>query len=69
MQVFKLCLMILKKKLPILLIYVVVFLNVLFIVAANFNRAPTQTVFSNEQFPIALLAPEEGRVVAGLRKE
>ena len=69
MQVFKLCLMILKKKLPILLIYVVVFLNVLFIVASNFNRAPAQAVFSSEPFSIVLLTPEESPVVAGLRKE
>lgn len=69
MQVFRLCLMILKKKLPILMIYVFVFLNVLLIVALNFNRSPEQAAFSTKRFPIALVAAREGPLVEGLREE
>jgi len=69
MQVFKLCLTLLQRKLPILMIYVVVFLSVLFTVSANFSKSPEQAVFSDERIRIAVIAAESSPVIDGLKRE
>ena len=68
MQVFKLGLMILKKKMPVLMIYVVIFVSVLFIAAVNYSKSPQQTVYSTKRFPIAFLTRDNGPVVTGLKE-
>ena len=58
-----------QRKLPILLIYVGVFLSVLFTVSANFSNSPEQAVFSDERMRITVIAEESSPVVDGLMRE
>jgi ABC-2 type transport system permease protein len=68
MQVFKLGLMILKKKTPVLRFYVVSFLSVLSIAAVNYAKAPQQAVYSTQRFAIAFLTRDNGPVIDGLKE-
>ncbi len=69
MQVFKLCLKLLQRRLPMLLIYVGVFLAVLLTVSANFSKSPEQAVFSDERLRVAVIAEESSPVIDGLKRE
>ncbi len=70
MQVFKLCMKILKKKTPALLIYAGVFLAVLTLVAVMYTKnSPTTSSFSPTKGKIAFLSVESTPLTEGLRKE
>lgn len=70
MQIYNLCMKITKRKLPILLIYVVVFINVLIIVNINFQKSETtQASFSPKKTDIALFSVDSSPLIDGLKRQ
>ena len=69
MQVFKLCLRVLKKNIPSLLIYVVIFLAISLIMALAHTNEQEDALFSPSKSNIAFLSAEETPLVRGLKEE
>ncbi len=70
MQVFKLCMNIIKKNLGILMIYVVVFLSVSLIMSANMNQDLQKMVaFSPNKSYIAFISEEDSTLIDGFKEE
>jgi ABC-2 type transport system permease protein len=70
MQVFKLCLKIIKKNIPVMLIYVVVFFMVsLSITLSATSRQPEETSFNIEKADIAFISQDDSPLINGLKNE
>ncbi|HHU30859.1 MAG: ABC transporter permease [Bacillota bacterium] len=69
MQVFKLCLRVLKKNIPSLLIYVVIFLVISLIMALAHTNEQEDALFSPSKSNIVFLSAEETPLVRGLKEE
>lgn len=70
MQVFKLCLKIIKKNLPLMLMYVGIFLAVSMIIAsANSQRGEPTSAFRASKTSMAFIAEEDTPITRGLRTE
>lgn len=69
MQVFKLCLKIVKKHLPALLIYVIIFTVMAVIMSANMTSEQEKTFFASSKVNLAFLAAEDTPLVRGLKAE
>jgi len=68
MPVFKLCMKIIKKNLPSMLVYICVFLAILILFATNTTKKPI-TGFTTEKCKIAFLAEESSPLLDGFKKE
>lgn len=68
MPVFKLCLKIFKKNLPIMMIYVVVFLAVSALIAGA-NQTTNEKGFSQTKTNIAFFSEDDSALVAGLKAD
>lgn len=70
MQVFKLCMQILKKNLPIMLVYVFVFVLVSLIMAANMSKELEMiTAFNPSKTNIAFISEETSPLIDGFKEE
>jgi ABC-2 type transport system permease protein len=70
MQVFKLCMNIIKKNLPVLLIYVFVFLMVSMIMSANMTQDMEKiTSFHRSKANIAFISEEKSPLIDGFKDE
>lgn len=69
MQVFKLCLKILKKNLPSFCIYVVIFTGIATLMSMNMAREQNDLVFTNSKVNLAFIAEENTPLVQGLKDE
>jgi len=70
MQVFKLCLKIAKKNIPLMLIYIVVFLTVSLIMNRNMSAEQQKiNLFSQKKTNIAFISEEESPLIDGLKQE
>lgn len=69
MQVFKLCLKILKKNLPSICIYVIIFTGIATLMSANMAREQGDLVFTNSKVNLAFIAEEDTPLVQGLKDE
>lgn len=70
MPVFKLCIKIIKKNIPSLLIYVDTFLFVLIFIASNFSKnQPVQTSFMPSKSNVAFISVESSPIIDGFKKE
>ncbi|NLC67881.1 MAG: ABC transporter permease [Clostridiaceae bacterium] len=70
MQVFKLCLKILKKNIPSMLIYVSVFLSISIIMTfATANQMDEMSIFTQAKSNIAFISEEDSPLVDGLKRE
>lgn len=68
MPVFKLCMKIIKKNLPSMLIYIGVFLGILILFATNATKKPI-TGFATEKCKVAFIAEESSPLIDGFKKE
>ena len=70
MQVFKLCLKIIKDNIPTLMIYVVVFLGVSILATSSMsNESKEMASFTPTKTDIAFISDETGPLVDGLKEE
>lgn len=70
MQVFKLCMHIIKKNLPVLSIYVFVYLAVSLVMSANTTAEQKKiTSFSSSKSNIAFISAEDTPLIEGLKDE
>ncbi|NLY17880.1 MAG: ABC transporter permease [Clostridiaceae bacterium] len=70
MQVFKLCIQIIKKNLPVLSIYVFVFLMVSLIVSASITKEQQKiSTFNSSKSNIAFISEEDTPFINGLKDE
>ncbi|NLN06577.1 MAG: ABC transporter permease [Firmicutes bacterium] len=70
MQVFKLCLKILRRNIPALAVYVIVFIGVAIIMTFAFvNERANDHVFTRSKSNIAFLSEENTPLIAGLKAE
>ncbi|MBP7174630.1 MAG: ABC transporter permease [Thermoclostridium sp.] len=70
MQVFKLCMNIIKKNLGILIIYVIVFLTVSLIMSANMNQDLQKVAaFNQDKTNIAFISEEDSTLIDGFKEE
>jgi ABC-2 type transport system permease protein len=70
MQVFKLCLKIIKKNLPLMIMYVVIFLAVsMMIASANTQRDDKISVFTKTKTNMAFISEEDTPLTRGLKEE
>jgi ABC-2 type transport system permease protein len=70
MQVFKLCLKIIKKNLPLMIMYVVIFLAVsMMIASASTKRDDTISVFTKTKTNMAFISEEDTPLTRGLKEE
>ncbi|NLO38204.1 MAG: ABC transporter permease [Ruminiclostridium sp.] len=70
MQVFKLCMNIIKKNLGILMIYVIVFIMVSLIMSANMNQDMKKiTSFNSNKADIAFISEESSTLINGFKEE
>ncbi|MBW8384178.1 MAG: ABC transporter permease [Youngiibacter sp.] len=70
MQVFKLCLKIIKKNLPLMIMYVVIFLAVsMMIASANTQRDDKISVFTKTKTNMAFISDEDTPITRGLKEE
>ncbi|MDD4297126.1 MAG: ABC transporter permease, partial [Ruminiclostridium sp.] len=70
MQVFKLCMNIIKKDMPVLSIYVFVFLLVSLIMSANMaSEQQKMTSFTQSKSSIAFINEEDTPLIKGLKEE
>lgn len=68
MPVFKICMKVFKKNLPIMMIYVGIFLAVSALIA-NATRDANQKGFSQTRRPIAIFSNEESPIIDALKEE
>lgn len=70
MQVFNLCLKILKKNIPLMLIYIIVFLAIALILsAATTSEQKQDTLFTQTKSNIAFISEENTPLVNGFKQE
>lgn len=70
MQVYKLCLKIIKKNIPVMLIYIFIYLSVSIVVTLSSSRQNnTGNDFTDTKANIAFISGEETPLIEGLRKE
>ncbi|MGI6119535.1 MAG: ABC transporter permease [Desulfosporosinus sp.] len=70
MQVFKLCLKIIKKNIPPMLIYVAIFLAISLIMSSSMTKEqPKETSFTPVKSNIALISEESSPLIDGLKME
>ena len=69
MQVFKLCLKILKKNIPTLLIYVIIFIGIATMMSADAAKEQSDLLFTGSKVNLAFLAEEDTPLVQGLKTE
>jgi len=70
MQVFKLCLKIAKKNIPLMFIYLAVFLAVSLIMSRNMSAEQQKiNLFSQKKTNIAFICEEKSPLIEGLRQE
>jgi ABC-2 type transport system permease protein len=69
MQVFKLCLKILKKNIPSLSIYIVVFLGVAILMASFSTGEQHNNLFSQSKTNLAFICEEDTPLIQGLKEE
>lgn len=70
MQVFKLCLKILRKMIPLLMVYIIVFLTIALIMSANISEEDPQAKgFTRNKQTICLISEEESPFIDGLKQE
>jgi len=68
MPVFKLCMKIIKKNLPSMMIYVVVFLGISIIFAANASKSEA-TSFASQKASVAFISEENSTLIDGFKQE
>lgn len=68
MPVFKLCMKIIKKNLPSMMIYVVVFLGISIIFATNASKSQA-TSFSSQKASVAFISEENSTLIDGFKQE
>lgn len=68
MPVFKLCMKIIKKNLPSMMIYVVVFLSISVVFAANATKSQP-TSFSPQKASVAFISEESSPLIDGFKQE
>ncbi|HHV99606.1 MAG TPA: ABC transporter permease [Clostridiaceae bacterium] len=70
MQVFKLCLKVLKKNIPTMLIYIVVFLVVSLIMSSALSKEmQADTLFAQKKSNMAFISEESSPLIDGLKQE
>lgn len=69
MPVFKLCIKIIRKNLPVMLIYIVIFLAISILISAVNTNAPASGSFSQTKTNVAFFSGEDTPLVRGLKKE
>lgn len=70
MQVFKLCLKIIKKNLPLMIMYIVIFLAVsVMIASANTGRDAQISAFTKAKTNMAFISEEDTPLTGGLKEE
>jgi ABC-2 type transport system permease protein len=71
MQVFKLCLKILKKNIPLMFIYVTIFLAVSLIMSSSMTseRRKAENLFTRAKSNIAIISEESSPLIDGLKQE
>jgi len=70
MQVFKLCLKVLKKNIPSMLIYIVVFLVVSLIMSSAMSKEMQKnTLFTQKKSNMAFISEENSLLIDGLKRE
>ncbi len=68
MPVFKLCMKIIKKNLPSMMIYVVVFLGISIIFAATASKSQA-TSFASQKASVAFISEENSTLIDGFKQE
>ena len=69
MQVFKLCMKIIRKNKIAMLIYVVVFLGIAILISRLAQQQPIPTIYSTTKADVAFFAEENTPLVSGLKQE
>lgn len=69
MPVFKLCMKIIRKNLPSMMIYIVVFLGIAILVSSANSQNPATGGFSQAKTNLAFYSEEDTPLVQGLKKE
>ena len=69
MQVFKLCMKIIKKNKAAMLVYVLVFLGIVILISVESSREPIGVMYTASKADIAFFSEENTPLVAGLKQE
>ncbi|NLM53211.1 MAG: ABC transporter permease [Firmicutes bacterium] len=69
MQVFKLCLKILQKNIPSMLIYVIIFTAITIMMSTNTAKEQSDLLFTDSKINLAFIAEEDTPLVRGLKGE
>lgn len=69
MPVFKLCMKIVRKNMPSMMIYIVIFLGIAILVSKANAPAPQDGGFSQTKTTVAFYSEEDTPLVQGLKKE